>query len=187
MQDSGINRLRRSGKFMVTYTRLKNRFIAKMATRFPSLAKQLIDSFTPWESQDIPWTPVVKPLNKSRVVMITTAGVHHKSQTPFDMFDPDGDPTYREIDSTKPLSDLMITHDYYDHTDADKDINIVFPLDRLKEFEKEGYLGSVANFHYSFMGHIDGDHIPTLIKISAPEIGKKLKTDGTDIVLLTPG
>ena len=172
---------------MINYVRLKHKFIAKMTARFPSLAKRLIDSFTPRESQDIPWTPVVKPLNESRVVMITTAGVHHKYQTPFDMFDPDGDPTYREIDVTKPLSDLMITHDYYDHADADKDINIVFPRDRLKEFEQEGTIGRVANLHYSFMGHIDGSHIPTLMTSIAPEVAEKIKANGADIALLTPG
>ena len=172
---------------MFNYTRFKNRVVAKIITRFPSLAKPLIDSFTPWESEDIPWTPVTKPLHQSRIALITTAGVHHRNQAPFDMLDPYGDPTYREIDGTKPLSELMITHDYYDHADADKDINIVFPLDRLKEFEKENYIGEIANLHYSFMGHIKGPHIPVLISKNAPEIARKLQANGTDIALLTPG
>ena len=172
---------------MFSYTRLKNKVVAKVITRFPPLAKRLIESYAPRESEDIPWAPITKPLHQSRVALITTAGVHPRTQTPFDMLDPNGDPTYREIDASKPLSDLMITHDYYDHSDADKDINIVFPLDRLKEFEKETYIGGISSQHFSFMGHIKGPHIRTLISKSAPEIARKLLSNGTDIALLTPG
>lgn len=172
---------------MGAYTRLKNKIVARIATRFPSVAKPLIDSFTPLESKDIPWSPVTKPLHQSRVALITTAGVHHRSQAPFNMSDPHGDPSYREIDASRPLSDLMITHDYYDHRDADKDMNIVFPLNRLEEFETEQYIGEVAHRHYSFMGHITGPHIAVLVTQNAPKIARRLQADGTDIALLTPG
>ncbi len=167
--------------------RLKNRLIAKVITRFPSLAKSFTASYEPWNSLDIPWTPAIKALDKSRIAVVTTAGVHHKDQEPFNMMDREGDPSYRVIDLTRPLSSLMITHDYYDHADADKDINIVFPVERLKEFEREGLIGQVADLHYGFMGHIIGRHIPTLINKNAPEIARRLKQDNVDIVLLTPG
>jgi D-proline reductase (dithiol) PrdB len=167
--------------------RLKNRLISKVTTRFPSLAKRFINSYDPWESEDIPWTPVTKSLAESKVAIVTTAGVHHKDQTPFDMRDPDGDPSYRVIDLQKALSSLMITHDYYNHSDADHDINIVFPIQRLQEFEKERIIGRVANIHYGFMGHITGGHILTLINITAPEVAVRLREDNVDAVLLTPG
>jgi len=44
------------------------------------------------------------------------------------MMDPAGDPTFSEIPAVASYEDLDITHDYYDHTDADRDINVVFPL-----------------------------------------------------------
>jgi len=164
-----------------------NRFIARILTRFPLLVKLFAGFYNPTESEGIPWTPVTKYLNASTIAVVTTAGVHHKTQKHFDMTDKNGDPTFREIDISKPLSDLMITHDYYDHTDADKDINIVFPADRLREFEKEGVIGRLSARHYSFMGHIMGPHIETLMKITAPDVAKRLKADGVDITLLTPG
>ena len=81
----------------------------------------------------------------------------------------------------------MITHDYYDHTDAGKDVNIVFPIERLQEFASEGIIGKVADTHYTFMGHIMGPHIYTLMEVSVPEIAAGLKKKGVDYVFLTPG
>ncbi len=167
--------------------RLKNMLIAKIITRFPFLSKGFTASYDPWKSLDIPWTPVTKALEKSKIAVVTTAGVHHKDQEPFNMKDREGDPSFRIIDLRMPLSSLMITHDYYEHLDADRDINIIFPVERLKEFEKEGRLGPVADLHYGFMGHIIGRHIPTLINKNAPEVATRLKRDNVDIVLLTPG
>lgn len=168
-------------------SRLRNILIAKIITRFPSLAERFIDSYSPWESEDIPWTPAAKPLNECTVAIVSTAGVHHRDQKPFDMQDPHGDPSFRVLDMERPVSDLMITHDYYDHSDADKDINIIFPVDRLREFEKEKIIGRLARCHYSFMGHIVGPHLYTLTEVTAPEVASRLTHDGVDAVLLTPG
>lgn len=172
---------------MAYHSRLKNILIAKVLTRFPSLAKRLVDAYQPWESEDIPWTPVTKPLKESVLALVTTAGVHEKSQEPFDMKDPNGDPSVRMIDNRLSLGDLMITHDYYDHADADKDMNIVFPLDRIREMVARGQIGGLARTHYGFMGHIDGPHIVSLLNRSAPQVVSRLKEDGVDLVLLTPG
>jgi D-proline reductase (dithiol) PrdB len=103
------------------------------------------------------------------------------------MNDSEGDPTFRVIDGERPRESLMITHDYYDHKDADRDVNIVLPLDRLREMEDEKILGRLLRYHYSFMGHIDGRHISTLVEGTGPEVARRLKKDGADVVLLTPG
>jgi D-proline reductase (dithiol) PrdB len=172
---------------MASLRRIKNCAIAKALTRYPSLSRFFIDSCSPCETDGIPWTPPLKPLSESKVALVTTARLHHKEQTPFDMKDRDGDPTFRVIDSDRPKDSLMITHDYYDHSDADKDINIVFPIDRLKEYEEEGVIGSVSNLHLSFMGHITGHHIITLLEKTSKEVAGLLKEHSIDIVLLTPG
>jgi D-proline reductase (dithiol) PrdB len=172
---------------MTDLSRLKNRLVAKAATAFPSIGRLLSASYHPSEQQGIPWTLPVKRLGKSSVAIVTTAGVHRKDQIPFDMKDPNGDPSLRVIDGAASVDDLMITHDYYDHKDADKDINIVFPIERLREFEKAGLIKSVAAVHFSFMGHIVGPHIRTLTEVTAPEAAERLKEKRVDIVLLTPG
>ena len=172
---------------MSRFARLKNRLVAKIATRFPSLSRLLVEAYRPLESaEEVPWSPLRKPLAQSRVAVVTTAGVHHRSQPPFDMQDPDGDPSFRVLRAERIGEDYRITYDYYDHTDAEKDLNIVLPLDRLREFGVEGIIGGLADTHYGFMGHIDGRQIPILIEKSAREVAGRLKASRVDVVLLTP-
>ncbi|MBI5681609.1 MAG: hypothetical protein HZC45_00285 [Deltaproteobacteria bacterium] len=168
-------------------SRLKNKFFAKLFTRFPSLVDWWVKNTVTWKVDDIPWTPFEKDLKDCKIALVTTAGVHLKTQKPFDMKDLDGDPTYREIPLDTPKQDLMITHDYYDHKDADKDINIVFPIDRLKEMQERGEIGSISRINFGLMGHIDKRHVSALINDTAPQIAKKLKGLNVDAVLLTPG
>lgn len=171
---------------MVEPHRLKNRLIARVLGIFPFLEKIFTSLYRPAESQGVPWTAVTKPLAESRIAIVTTAGVHHSDQNPFNMTDPDGDPSYRVLDSGRPAGDFIITHDYYDHTDADTDINIVFPVDRLRELEEASIIGRLADRHYGFMGHVLGRHTDTVVRVKAPEVADRLKSEGVDAVLLTP-
>jgi D-proline reductase (dithiol) PrdB len=166
---------------------IKDKIISKFTTRFPGILRKMVQNVPPMTFEDVPWTPFMKDLKDCRVSIVTTAGVHLKTQPPFDMKDPDGDPTYRVIPSDARIEDHMITHDYYDHSDADKDINIVFPVERLSELRKQGIIGGLASFNYGFMGHIQGPHIETLLKKTALEVSALIKDEGVDAVLLTPG
>ncbi len=172
---------------MIIFNRFKNRLIAAALTRFPSLADRVAKGIDPLKFDTTPWAPVVKPLAEMTVALITTAGVHLKTDTPFDMNNKSGDGSFRVIHSGVSPGDLAITHDYYDHTDADSDINIVFPLERLRELTTDGIVGGVAKRHYGFMGHIENEQIEKLVRESAPEVARLLKEDGVDAVLITPG
>jgi D-proline reductase (dithiol) PrdB len=103
------------------------------------------------------------------------------------MADSHGDPSFRAIDAARPLDTLTITHDYYDHADADRDINVVFPIERLRELAAQGTIGGVSEIHIGFMGHITGRHIRTLTEKTAPEAARILRGAGVDVALLTPG
>ncbi|MDH5751499.1 MAG: glycine/betaine/sarcosine/D-proline family reductase selenoprotein B [Deltaproteobacteria bacterium] len=142
------------------------------------------------EMANVPWVGLKKPLAECRVALVTTGGVHLVSEKPFDMGDPQGDASYRVIPSDTPAQDLMITHDYYDHKDADADIDVVLPLRVLRSLSGEdggeGVIGKVAPRHYSLMGHMEGPHLEKLRKETAPEVARRLSEDGVDVVLFTP-
>lgn len=135
---------------------------------------------------EIPWAPLATPLRACRATLVTTGGVHLRGDQPFDMSDPNGDPTFREIPADAAPTDLRITHDYYDHRDADRDVNLVFPLERFRELVAIGALGGLTRTHFSFMGHVDGLLVQRLEAESIPRLLRRLATERPDFVFLTP-
>lgn len=125
---------------------------------------------------------VKKELRNSKVAFITTAGVHLKSDNPFNT---KGDHTFRIIPKDANFEDLTITHEHYDTKEALKDINCVFPLEILRNFGEEEIIGSVAPRNFGLMGYIP--EVDLLIKKTAPKIADILVEDGVDIALFSPG
>lgn len=161
------------------------RFLGRIYTHIPGLAELWASRYQARTFEDVPFVPLRKPLNQCRMSLITTGGVHLTSQEPYDMDDSRGDPTYRVIPADAPREQLMITHNYYDHTDADRDLNILLPIALFHEMVTHGHIGSLASC-YSFMGHIEPPHVETLLQRTAPEVAGMLKQEQVDAVLLTP-
>lgn len=128
------------------------------------------------------WTPVTKPLNEMTIALATAAGVHLKSDKRFNLA---GDFTFRLIPGDAPTSELMVSHGGYDNGDVNKDVNCMFPLDRLRELEAEGFIKAVAPIHVGFMG--GGGNQDKFKNETGPAIAKILKDEGVDAVLLTAG
>ncbi len=133
-----------------------------------------------------PHTPLQRPLAECRVALVTTAGLHTVSQKPFDDHFMGGDYSYREIANTVDVQALTIAHSstVYDQTGSFADRNLVFPLDRFREIERAGKIGELNDRHFSFMGSQPAPG--RLIKRTAPEVGQHLRSDGVDVVFLTP-
>lgn len=129
-----------------------------------------------------PHTPLCLPLNECRVALITTAGFFLDGQPPFEK----ADCSYREIPNAIQTQALINGHKSaaYDERGIETDPNLAFPLDRFRELETEGKIGSLNRRHFSFMGSITKPH--ALITQSAPEVGQMLKSDGVDVAFLTP-
>jgi len=177
----------RHEKRLTTLRKIMHRGMARLASNWPYLSDRLTRSFAPLEFEEIPWAEVSKTLNQSKIAVVTTTGLHHRSQEKFDMDDPHGDPSFRVLDTATIEQDYTITHDYYDHRDAGRDLNVVFPVSRLKEMQASGFIGALAERNFSFMGHIEGPHIDTLVGKTAPRVAAMLHQDRVDAVLLTPG
>ena len=170
----------------ISFKQRKDRWLAWLFTRYPGLVRRWARKADIVTYSSTPWTPLKKEISACRIALITTGGVHLKSQAPFDMFNPSGDPSYREIPADTPANQLSIAHNYYDHKDADRDVNIIFPYERLRELAQNGEIGEVNDRHFSFMGHITGDLIDALVNESAPRVLDSLVEDSVDAVVLTP-
>ena len=120
------------------------------------------------------------PLAERRVAIVSSAGLVVRGEKPFRGRDAD----YRVIPSeTRPeqltFSRISIN---LDRSGFQEDWNVVFPLDRLREFAAEGVIESMAATHYSFMGATD----PVQMEGYARDVAARLKSDGVDAVLLSP-
>lgn len=128
---------------------------------------------------DNPWAEG-PPLDQRRVALISTAGLHHAHDAPFTGFSGE----YRVIPGDVSAADLVMSHisTNFDRSGFQQDWNVVFPLDRMRELADEGVIGSLAAFHYSFMGATD----PVHMEEAAAELAGLLKNDQVDAVLLVP-
>jgi D-proline reductase (dithiol) PrdB len=128
--------------------------------------------------------PWVKPprLNQCRVAIVSTAGLQVRGDRPFG---PSATATdYRVIPGDTPASELVMSHQSvnFDRTGFQEDHNVAFPLDRLNELARDRVIGSVAEFHYSFMGAAPIRQL----EAKARELAVLLKKDRVDAVVLSP-
>lgn len=127
-----------------------------------------------------PWiTP--KPLSESTVAIVSTAGLHRRSDPPFRA----GAVDYRIIPGDVDFGDCVLSHisTNFDRSAFQQDPNISFPLTRLHEMQAQGEIGAVAQWHYSFMG-AQPNH--DALAPTGEEVGRLLAADGVDVVLLVP-
>jgi D-proline reductase (dithiol) PrdB len=134
----------------------------------------------------VPFTPFEGDLSKATVAIVTAGGVHRKDQLPFNIADELGDLTFRVINPDVQASDLMVTHHHYNHSDADRDINVVFPIDRLRELASEGFIGGTAREHIGYMGYTM--KLKQMYEETAPQIAEEIDRKAkADVVVLTGG
>lgn len=163
-----------------------NQLGAFFFTRFPQAGRMWAKLFPAQRrNASIPWTAFRGSLAQTKWALITTGGPHLADDLPFNMDDSHGDPSFRVIPPATPLSTITITHDYYNHSDADRDLNIILPLTRFHELTERGIIGGLGTC-YGFMGHITDQHIDTLINQTAPAVARRLRDEGVTAVLLTP-
>ncbi|SEP99821.1 glycine/sarcosine/betaine reductase selenoprotein B family protein [Piscibacillus halophilus] len=161
---------------------LQSKAVLFWSTFFPESYKKFSIKGT-IEKNDLPASNTSKPLNSANVALLTSSGVHLNSDRPFDV-ESDGDYTFRIIPAHSSDQELTATHLYYDTKTAKKDISIVFPLQTLKEIQKDGMIGSVSNLNIGVNG---GTLKPEPHEDTATQVAQKLKEGKVDILLLTPG
>jgi len=134
----------------------------------------------------VPFTPFDGDLAKATVAIVTAGGVHLRDQEPFNIADELGDLGYRIIPEDVDAAQLKVTHHHYNHEDADNDINVVFPIDVLRDLQAEGFVGGVAKKHVGYMGYTM--QLKAMYEGTAPEIANEIdKGSRADVVLLTGG
>ena len=153
--------------------------MVRLSDLHPEEAEHL-RSWPPFQIEPGEWiTP--KPLVESTIALITTAGLHRRDDVPF----ASGAVDYRIIPGDVDFADVISTHlsSNWDRSALAQDLNVVLPIERLRELAAAGEIGGVARWHYSFMGGI-----PRAERLEpyAREVARLLKRDGVDAAVLVP-
>ena len=150
--------------------------------RLPPRQRATIESQAVAEHDRTPCAEVAVPVAEARVALVTSAGLHLRSDAPFRR----EDPGFRALPSSAAPGQIVQSHSCigFDRTAAARDLNVVYPVDRLRELVAEGGIGSLAPRFLSFMG-AQPDPVATLAD-SAERAADLLLADGVDLVVLTP-
>ena len=119
-------------------------------------------------------------LSERRIAIVSTAGLQRRDDPPFTV----GAADYRVIPGNVEADDLVMSHISvnFDRSGFQQDLNVVFPIDRVKELADDGVIGSVADFHYAVLGSTD----PLEMEPQARRMAGLLKGDGVTGVLIVP-
>lgn len=132
----------------------------------------------------VPLAKSKKPLSESRLTFVSTAGVQPKGSLPFDTAHPIGDYTFRPVPSDSKPEDLEIHQLKYPTVGAEKDLNVIFPIERLQELAAEKIIGELAPDFFSFIGYnMDAERLE---KTLAENLADAVEAEKPDAVLLAP-
>jgi D-proline reductase (dithiol) PrdB len=129
----------------------------------------------------VPFTPFKRKLEESLVCLVSTAGVRTKSDAPFNT---EGDNSFRRIDASLSAAELAVDDSHYDHGCIDKDVNCVFPIDRLRALARDGRISGLTDAHFS-MGFSQA--LRELRETTVPQLARAVAAARPDAVLLTGG
>ncbi len=136
------------------------------------------------KTEFVPLARLKKPLSDSRLTFVSTAGVQPKNSIPFDTVHPVGDYSFRRVPSDSKPSDLEIHQLKYPTVGAKRDLNVIFPIERLQELAAEKIIGELAPNFYSFIGYnMDAERLEQTL---AETIADAVEAEKPDAALLAP-
>ena len=130
--------------------------------------------------QDVPFTPLKKPLTKCRVGLVTTAGKPKppgdflELLTPRDLYAEPANPPPQRLFTDDLSWDKKATH-----TD---DVDSFMPVNRLSEYAAAGRIGSASNRFYGVTTDYSQSRI---LERYAPQILTWCREDGVDAVIMS--
>jgi D-proline reductase (dithiol) PrdB len=126
-------------------------------------------------------TPLRRPVSESTVGLFVSCG----AQLPDDpaLLETE-DVSFRLLHRDVPLERLVVSHKTLVRTWALEDLNVAYPIERLKELEAEGVYRRLAHTNVSMVGSIE--RYTELMEQTVPAIKAVFDSQGVDLVLLLP-
>jgi D-proline reductase (dithiol) PrdB len=83
-----------------------------------------------------------------------------------------------------PAGDILMSHVSinFDRAGFQRDLNVVYPVDRLRELAAQDVIAGAADTHFTVMGSTD----PSGMTATADQIAGQLRQERIDSILLSP-
>jgi D-proline reductase (dithiol) PrdB len=132
----------------------------------------------------VPLASPANPVSEARLVFVSTSGVQPTGTLPFDVVHPVGDYSFRRVPSDSATSDLEIHQLKYPTDGAHRDLNVIYPIERLRELRDEGLIGGLTRNFISFIGYnMDPGRLERTL---AEGIAQAVQDEQAEIALLAP-
>jgi D-proline reductase (dithiol) PrdB len=129
----------------------------------------------------VPFTPFKGKLEDAAICLVSTAAVRTRDDRPFNT---EGDTSWRTIPGDVEAKDLRYDDAHYDHACVDRDMNCVFPIDRVRELAAERRVGGLTTRHFS-LGYSQA--LRELRETVIPTLVREVDRERPGAVLLTGG
>jgi glycine/betaine/sarcosine/D-proline reductase family selenoprotein B len=107
------------------------------------------------QREPIPWCELRQPLERTRVALITTGGLHRAGEPRFRVLeDPFGDTSFRVVPHGTRREELDLEALYVDRKYTTDDPEVALPMKALEALHRDGKVGAPAARHYSFCAGI---------------------------------
>jgi D-proline reductase (dithiol) PrdB len=120
------------------------------------------------------------PLAQRRLAIVSSAALIRRGDKPFHF----GSAECRFVPASMPAGEILMSHVSinFDRAGFQRDLNVVYPIDRMRELVAEGVIGGMADTNFTVMGSTD----PAGMTPTADQIAGQLRQERIDSVLLSP-
>jgi len=159
-------------------------------TRFPFYAPDRASEYERYaaeyvfeQNEPTPWTPLRRPMREARALLLTSSGLRLASQHEFARLPGGGSAEFREISVYVSPDQLAYDFTNFDPREVEQDLNVLTPVDRLKELVDEGVLGGLHETFFSFFGLCSDS---AALRENAGRLAEKLRSADVDLAFLFP-
>lgn len=121
------------------------------------------------------------PRRQATVMLLNSAGVHVRGEP---SFEPVNDLSFKRIRADTDPARLRPSHPTPMRRPGLRDVNVVFPYQRLAELAADGVIGGVTQVHLSMLGAIK--RLRSLADEVAPAIAAEARAQGADLLFIVP-
>ena len=135
---------------------------------------------------EVPFTPLNKPLNTCRVALLTTAAPYQPDQGPQDAQAPyNAAVKFYQVYSGDTMRDhdLRVSHVMVDRRHLSDDSNTWFPLPALRRAVARGEIGALTPRFHGVPTNRSQRHT---LEVDAPEVLRRCQADAADVAILVP-